>query len=66
MLHRVQLIGSSAYSPEIIQKVIELLASGLCVSPIITEIYGLSDISKAFEEASKSEKNIKVLIDHTR
>ena len=66
VLHRVQLIGSSAYTPEIIQKVIDLLATGVDVSPIITDVYGLTDISKAFEEAAKSAENIKVLIDHTK
>ena len=43
-----------------------ILATGVDVSPIITDVYGLTDISKAFEEAAKSAENIKVLIDHTK
>lgn len=66
VLRRVKLIGSSAYTPEIIQMVIDLLATGTDVSPIITDVYGLSDISRAFEYASHSSENIKVLIDHTK
>lgn len=35
-------------------------------APIITSTYGLSEITKAFEEACDSHKNIKVLIDHSK
>jgi threonine dehydrogenase-like Zn-dependent dehydrogenase len=63
----VTICGSFAYTPEVNRKVIDMITE--CpenFAPIITSIYGLSEIAKAFEEACDSHKNIKVLIDHSK
>lgn len=63
----ITISGSFAYTPEVNRKVIDMITE--CpdkFSPIVTATYGLSDIDKAFEEACDVNKNVKVLIDHSK
>ncbi|MFR7592983.1 MAG: zinc-dependent alcohol dehydrogenase [Longibaculum sp.] len=62
----VSIMGSCGYSPEANKEVIHMLDSHIDLSPMITAVYPLSNISYAFEDASDASKNIKVIIDHTK
>ncbi len=62
----ITIIGSAGYTPEVIVKVLEMLAAGTDVSPLITDVFPLSEITTAFDEAAKGDQNIKVLIDHSK
>lgn len=59
--------GSFAYTPAVNRMVIDMIEKDeKAVLPIITATYGLSEISKAFNDACDGSKNIKVLIDHSK
>lgn len=59
--------GSFAYTPEVNRMVIDMIEKDeKSVEPIVTSVYGLSQVTKAFEEACKADVNIKVLIDHAK
>lgn len=61
------IFGSFAYTPEVNRMVIDMIEKDENpFKPIVTSVYGLSDITKAFEEACKADVNIKVLIDHAK
>lgn len=62
----VQIIGSCGYTPETNKKVIEMLQSDIDVESMVTAVYGLSEFEKAFEEAAKSNENIKVVLEHAK
>ena len=62
----VSIKGSCGYTSQANQEVIRMLDSGIDFFPIITATYPLSKISEAFEDATNVNKNIKVIIDHTK
>lgn len=62
----VNIIASCAYTPETIKNVIALIQSDIPVTPMITAVYGLSDVTEAFKQAADGSKNIKVIIDHSK
>lgn len=66
VLKDVQIISSCAYTTETNNKVIEMLASGKDVTPIISDVYPLTDCTNAFIKAADSKNSIKVVIDHTK
>lgn len=63
----ISIHGSFAYTPEVNRKAIDYMTANQDVfAPIVTATYGLSDISEAFRAATDHNKNIKVLIDHSK
>ncbi len=63
----ISIHGSFAYTPEVNRMAIDMMTANEEVfAPIITAVYGLSDISEAFKAATDHHKNVKVLIDHSR
>ena len=62
----VQLIGSCGYTSKTVKTVLSMLESDIDVTPMITSVYGLSDVTIAFKEAANGSKNIKVIIEHSK
>jgi threonine dehydrogenase-like Zn-dependent dehydrogenase len=63
----VNIVGSFAYSPEVISQVVKTVSDKPeLFAPIATATYGLTQLPEAFEAAKVSSKNVKVLIDHSK
>lgn len=63
----ISIHGSFAYTPEVNRKVIDMMTANASVfAPIVTAVYGLSELEEAFKAATDHHRNVKVLIDHAR
>ena len=63
----IRIFGSFAYTPEVNSRAIAMISENPDrFAPIVTSVFGLSRLPEAFEAASDSHQNVKVLIDHAR
>lgn len=63
----ISIHGSFAYTPEVNRKVLDMMTANQDVfAPIVTSVYGLSDITEAFKVATDHHSQVKVLIDHSK